>query len=144
MSAIVSIQFFRCKKKKIRKLSKQRQTFCPKVVYELFQYNYNSSENSGGFLKHKLGSFLSDWFHIQERLFLLKDTRKVQFEKKSKRCLNPLLLQSNIQVNFEMFYQKYAFDIKLKAYSIHHCFGLTTDVFSMHLICNCRAIKRVL
>lgn len=73
-----------------------------------------------------------------------KGHKESAIRKKIKTLFNPLLLQSNIQVNFEMFYQKYAFDMKLKAYSIHHCFGLTTDVFSMHLICNCIAIKRVL
>lgn len=73
-----------------------------------------------------------------------KGHKESAIRKKIKTLFNPLLLQSNIQVNFEMFYQKYAFDIKLKAYPIHYCFGLTTDVFSMHLICNCIAIKRVL
>lgn len=63
-----------------------------------------------------------------------KGHKESAIRKKIKTLFNPLLLQSNIQVNFEMFYQKYAFDIRLKAYSIHHCFGLTTDVFSMHLI----------
>lgn len=73
-----------------------------------------------------------------------KGHKESAIRKFFKTLFNPLFLQSNIQVNFEMFYLKYAFDIKLKAYSMHHCFGLTTDVFSMHLICNCIAIKRVL
>lgn len=113
------------------------------MVYELFQYNYNSSENSGGFLNTNLDLFVGLVPHLGKTVSP-KGHKESAIRKNFKTLFNPLLLQSNIQVNFEMFYQKYAFDIKLKAYSIHHCFGLTTDVFSMHLICNCRAIKRVL
>lgn len=74
------------------------------------------------------------------KTFSPKGHKKSAIRNIFQTLFNPLILQSNIQVNFEMFYHKYIFDMELKAYLIHRSFGLTIYVFSMHLIYNCIAI----